>query len=121
MTRTRTKLTETNSQLHQKGILLTALSSLHIFDCCGQRALPQKNQFLLSDLLLREKDKTAVISFDEGGDFARNSSGEHAPIATHFLQTNKRTNEEFPAIISQRKMCCSYVRRKGREPAGSVD
>jgi hypothetical protein len=57
----------------------------------------------LSDLPLREKDKTAVVSFDERGDFARNSSAEHAPIVTHFLQTNKRRvpgnhlSEEDPA------------------------
>jgi hypothetical protein len=58
----------------------------------------------LSDLPLREKDKTAVASSDESGDFARNSSVEHAPIATHFLQTNKQTYEEFPAIKPQRKI-----------------
>jgi hypothetical protein len=58
----------------------------------------------LSDLPLREKDRTAVVSFDERGDFARNWSDEHAPIATHFLQTNKQTDVEFPAIISQRKI-----------------
>jgi hypothetical protein len=58
----------------------------------------------LWDLPLREKDKTAVVSSDERGDFARNSSGEHAPIETHFLQTNKQTNEEFPAIKRERKI-----------------